>query len=72
MLQKFLIDEFIGSNVTGIGNKDIDGFFFDDNYGSRTGRSVLVVISYHLSPAVIYITCQVRRRRIATTSRTAG
>ena len=39
MLQQWFVDEFVGDNTTGIGSPSIDGFFFDDNYGSRTGAS---------------------------------
>lgn len=38
MLQQWLIEQFVGGEH-GIDNPNIDGFFFDDNYGGRTGAS---------------------------------
>jgi hypothetical protein len=30
MLQRFLIDEFVLNSKTGLGNHNVDGFYFDD------------------------------------------
>ena len=35
MLREFLISEFILSPTTGLGNKAVSGFFFDDGWTVR-------------------------------------
>lgn len=39
MLTKWLLEEYLGSNVTGLSNPNIDGFFLDDIWKSRKGPS---------------------------------
>ena len=46
MLREFLINEFILNDKTGLGNKAVSGFFFDDGW---TDKPVCVSLRLSLS-----------------------